>query len=88
MSKADTSLSALNNLLFEQLEAVTNPDLKGDELKQEIERSKAVAGIASQVVQGAKIELDAIKFGTEYMDYSEVKRSDMFFLPQETKENK
>lgn len=79
---ADVSLSGLNGILFEQLEALTNPDLKGEELREEINRSKAVSSIATNIVNGAKVELDTIKFGSEYMDTTEVKRGDLFFLPE------
>ena len=79
---ADVSLSGLNGILFEQLEALTNPDLKGEELREEINRSKAVSSIATNIVNGARVELDAIKFGSEYMDTTEVKRGDLFFLPE------
>ena len=36
-------LSDLNDKLFEQLNRLSNPDLKDDKLKEEIERSKAVS---------------------------------------------
>ena len=54
-------LSDLNNHLFEQLERLNNDELKGDELKQEIERSKAMGAIATQIVNGTKVTVDAMK---------------------------
>lgn len=54
-------LSDLNNHLFEQLERLDNDDLKGDALKAEIERSKAMGAIATQIVNGTKVTVDAMK---------------------------
>ena len=52
-------LSDLNNHLFAQLERLSNEDLKGDELKEEIERSKAVKAIAQEIISGGKLALEA-----------------------------
>jgi len=54
-------ITDLNNHLFEQLERLNNEQLKGEELKAEIDRSKAMAQIATQIVNGAKTTLDAMK---------------------------
>ena len=52
-------LSDLNNHLFAQLERLSNEDLKGDDLKEEIERSKAVKAIAQEIISGGKLALEA-----------------------------
>lgn len=54
-------LSDLNNHLFAQLERLNDDKLKGDDLNQEISRAKAMAGIATQIVNGAKTTVDAMK---------------------------
>lgn len=54
-------LSDLNNHLFEQLERLNNEQLKGEELKTEIDRAKAMADVAAQIVQGAKVAVDSVK---------------------------
>ncbi len=59
MSKARTDIFALNDILFEQLEALTNPDLSGEELKGEIARSKAVASLANNIINVAEVSLSA-----------------------------
>lgn len=78
---ANTSLSALNDMLFQQLETITNPDLVGDKLETEIVRTKAVTDIATKIVDNAKLELDALKFKEEVMGIDEINQP-MFFLPE------
>jgi hypothetical protein len=51
----------LNNHLFAQLEKLSDDDLKNDRLQEELARSKAITGIASQIIGNAKIALDAHK---------------------------
>lgn len=55
------SLSDLNNHLFEQMERLNDDDLKGDKLSEEIERGKAMSGIAKDITANAKLELEARK---------------------------
>ena len=52
-------LTDLNNHLFEQLERLNDEDLIGDKLAEEINRSKAITGVASQIIGNAKLALDA-----------------------------
>lgn len=54
-------LSKLNKALFDQLDRMNNPELKGDELSQEIERTKAISEIGKQVINTGRLALDAIK---------------------------
>ena len=61
------TLGDLNNHLFMQLERLNDEDIKGDKLTEEIERSKAIASIAKEIILNAKIVLDAQKYSTEYM---------------------
>lgn len=51
----------LNNHLFAQLERLSDEETQGDGLKEEIERSKAVAVIAKTIVDNARLALDATK---------------------------
>lgn len=52
-------LTDLNNHLFEVLERLNDEDLKGNELKAEVDRSRAISGIAKEIINGGKLMLDA-----------------------------
>lgn len=61
-----TDLVKLNEHLFSQLDRLDNPDLSGDKLSDEINRARAVDGIAKQVISNAEVQLEAIKLRTEF----------------------
>lgn len=63
MSGPRNTLLDLNNHLFEQLERLN--DVEDDRLKDEIERARAVTGIAKSVVDTGKLVLDAEKFSDD-----------------------
>ena len=56
----------LNNHLFEQLERLNDEDLVGEELDQEIKRSKAIASISKTIINNANLALEAKKHFDEY----------------------
>lgn len=69
-----TMLEQLNRALSLQLSNVMESD--GDELDEEIKRSKAVTDISRQILDGHKIVLDATKFAFEKMQLDiEIDRS-------------
>lgn len=55
------NLIQLQNKLGERMDALCNKDLSGDELAREIERSKAVAAVASQMVRNSNTIINAKK---------------------------
>ena len=55
-------LTDLNDHLFAQLERLGNENIKPDQLKTEIDRSKALAQVAAQVIGNAGLVLQAQKY--------------------------
>ncbi len=53
------SLSDLNEYLFDELDALTNGDLQGEQLNAEIERSKAIVQVAGRIASNAAIQIKA-----------------------------
>ena len=53
-------LSDLNNHLFSQLERLGDEELTGEKLAEEINRSKAVTDIASQIIANGSLVLKAM----------------------------
>lgn len=56
------TLGDLTNHLFAQLERLGDEGMTPEELDREIERSKAVTGVAQQVVATANTALRALEF--------------------------
>lgn len=55
-------LSDLNDILFAQLERLTNDDLPADQIEQEVSRTQSVVQIADRIVDTARLQLDGAKF--------------------------
>lgn len=49
----------LNNHLFAQLERLSDETLSGEKLKEELDRSRAITGVANAIVSNGKLALDA-----------------------------
>lgn len=62
------TLNDLNNHLFEQLERLNDEDLKGDDLQQELQRSKAVSSVAQNIINNGSLVLEAQKFRDEALN--------------------
>ena len=65
------SLEDLNNHLFAQLERLgdedlAGEDLAGEDLSKEIERAKAIGGMADRIIGNAQVVLEAEKLKAEY----------------------
>ena len=57
-------MSDLNDHLFAQIERLGDEELKGESLRREIERSKAVASVAKEIINNGQLVLDAtVKVG-------------------------
>ena len=55
------TLGDLNNPLFMQLERLNDEDVKGEQLTEEIERSKAITNIAKEIIANGTLVLQAKK---------------------------
>lgn len=55
------TLGDLNNHLFAQLERLGDEELKGDELREELERAKSISNVAKTIIDNAALVLDAQK---------------------------
>ena len=56
----------LNDHLFAQLERLNDEDLTQEELEKEIQRSKAVTAVSNQIINNAKLALDATRLQVEF----------------------
>ena len=59
-------LTDLNDHLFAQLERLSDEELDGDDLKQEISRGKAVAALASQITETARLRVGVAKMRVQH----------------------
>lgn len=68
----NNKLVDLNNHLFVEMERLNDESLKGDDLKNEIERARAIAGVAQQILAGGALALRAQEMVGEYCSSGEV----------------
>lgn len=60
------TLGDLNNHLFAQLEKLSDDDLSGEKLSDEIIRTKAITDIATKIIDNASLVLKAKELSSEY----------------------
>lgn len=63
---AKNKLVDLNDHLFAELERLGDEDLKGDELKEELDRAKALSDVSEKTINNASLMLKAIHEQNEY----------------------
>ncbi len=61
------TLGDLNNHLFAQLERLSDEELSGEKLAEEINRAKAVTNVASQIIANGSLVLEAKKLVDDRM---------------------
>lgn len=71
------TLGDLNNHLFAELERLSDEDLKGEELVQELERAKSIATVASQIIANGNLVLKAKQMQIETLGRSATNLPDM-----------
>ena len=54
------NLNSLNNKLFEQLDRLTNNNLSGDRLQEELERTDAIVDISRTIISNADLMIKAM----------------------------
>lgn len=54
------NLNSLNSKLFEQLDRLTNNNLSGDRLQEELERADAIVDISRTIISNADLMLKAM----------------------------
>jgi len=69
----------LNAVLFAQLERLSNPDLRGEELEAELQRTDAIEKVSEQVIKNNNMRLSAAKLVAEYRG---IKNADSVEIPQ------
>ena len=62
------NLGSLNDIMFDQLKRLNNEKISKEELKEEIERSKAMAQVSTQIINTSKVVLDAERYKNDRMD--------------------
>ena len=63
---AKNKLVDLNDHLFAELERLGDESLKGDELKEELDRAKALSDVSEKIINNANLMLKAIHEQNEY----------------------
>lgn len=61
------TLADLNNHLFAEMERLSDEELIGEDLNTEIERAKAVSGIAQQIISNGVLALKAEQYRSDSM---------------------
>lgn len=62
------TLGDLNNHLFAQLERLSDEDIKGEKLQEEITRAKAVTQVATKIIENGSLVLEAKKLIEDRID--------------------
>jgi hypothetical protein len=62
----------LNNMLFERMEVLSDENLKGKKLKEEIEKAKAMSDLAKDVISTGALILAAQKLNATKELYNQV----------------
>ena len=56
------TLENLNDHLFAEMERLSDEDLKGEALEEELKRAKGITSVGTQIINNARTVLDTMKF--------------------------
>ncbi|MDR2531476.1 MAG: hypothetical protein LBC82_01355 [Oscillospiraceae bacterium] len=59
-------LDDLNNHLFAQLERLSDEDITGEKLLEEVTRAKSITGVSKTIIENAQLVLNASKYVDEH----------------------
>lgn len=60
------NLQDLNKILFDQIDALDNPDLTDAEFARQVEKSDAIVKVSSTILNNAKLAFEAQKHFDDY----------------------
>lgn len=60
------NLDHLNNILFEQLERLRDSDSRSETIKTEIEKARAMTGVAEVITRNAELSFKVMQHMNEY----------------------
>lgn len=66
MNNTKNTLLDLNDHLFVEIEKLSDDELTGEKLEEEIKRSKAIGQIATKITDVAELVLEGAKFNENY----------------------
>ncbi|GAA0585680.1 hypothetical protein ACFQH5_20520 [Halomonas salifodinae] len=74
-----TKITDLREHLFAQLERLGDESLDEDGIKREVERGKAIQGVAGAIIDSARVEVDYLRNtgqskGTDFLPHDGIKR--------------
>ena len=72
-----SNLGDLNRHLFEQLGRLNDKNLKGDALKEEMDRSKAMTDVSKQIIDSHNTHLEAVKLIATYKGLGDQKPAEL-----------
>lgn len=68
MAGPQNKLADLNNHLFAQLERLGDEDMDPEQMNKEIERARAITGVAKQIISNGNLVLKAAQFADDKLD--------------------
>lgn len=60
------NITDLNNHLFAELERLGDEELSGEDLDREIVRAKAISDVSKQIIDSARVSLEAVSLQAEW----------------------